>query len=206
MTEVWGLTGGIATGKSTVSEWLRQAGIPIIDADTLARVVVAPGTPGLQAIASTFGSEYLQADGTLDRHRLGQLVFHHPDQLERLDAITTPLIQAEIRRHLADYRAQRVPVVVIDAPTLFEVGYLQHLVDHIMVVATSAAHQKARLMARNQLSAADAQARIDRQWSLDRKVALADVVIDNDGDITQTRQQVVKWLDTNKFGKTNQLK
>ncbi|MGY5338787.1 dephospho-CoA kinase [Levilactobacillus spicheri] len=206
MTEVWGLTGGIATGKSTVSEWLRQAGIPIIDADTLARVVVAPGTPGLQAIATTFGSEYLQADGTLDRHRLGQLVFHHPDQLERLDAITTPLIQAEIRRYLADYRAQRVPVVVIDAPTLFEVGYLQHLVDHIMVVATSAPHQKARLMARNQLSAADAQARIDRQWPLDRKVALADVVIDNDGDITQTRQQVVKWLDTNKFGKTNQLK
>ncbi|HIW71022.1 MAG TPA: dephospho-CoA kinase [Candidatus Levilactobacillus faecigallinarum] len=206
MTEVWGLTGGIATGKSTVSTWLRQAGLPIIDADVIARQVVAPGTPGLAQIQAIFGADFLRDDGSLNRQRLGQLVFHDPAQLQRLDAITTPLIQAELTRQLADYRQRGVPVVLIDAPTLFEVGYLQHLVDYVMVVTTSVATQKARLMARNKLSAADAQARMDRQWPLAKKVALADVVIDNDGDITQTRQQVVKWLDTNKFGKTNQLK
>lgn len=206
MTEVWGLTGGIATGKSTVSTWLRQAGLPIIDADVIARQVVAPGTPGLAQIQATFGADFLRDDGSLNRQRLGQLVFHDPAQLQRLDAITTPLIQAELTRQLADYRQRGVPVVLIDAPTLFEVGYLQRLVDYVMVVTTSVATQKARLMARNKLSAADAQARMDRQWPLAKKVALADVVIDNDGDITQTRQQVVKWLDTNKFGKTNQLK
>lgn len=206
MTEVWGLTGGIATGKSTVSTWLRQAGLPIIDADVIARQVVAPGTPGLAQIQATFGADFLRDDGSLNRQRLGQLVFHDPAQLQRLDAITTPLIQTELTRQLADYRQRGVPVVLIDAPTLFEVGYLQHLVDYVMVVTTSVVTQKARLMARNKLSAADAQARMDRQWPLAKKVALADVVIDNDGDITQTRQQVVKWLDTNKFGKTNQLK
>ncbi|HJE44691.1 dephospho-CoA kinase [Levilactobacillus namurensis] len=206
MTEVWGLTGGIATGKSTVSAWLKQAEIPVIDADTIARQVVALGTPGLQQISVAFGSDYLQIDGTLNRAKLGQLVFHDPAQLQRLNAITTPLIRDEIRRQLAAYRARKVPVVMVDAPTLFEVGYLQKLVDHVMVVATSATHQKQRLMARNGYTAADAQARIDRQWPLAQKIAAADVVIDNDGDITQTRQQVVKWLDMNKFGKTNQVK
>lgn len=206
MTEVWGLTGGIATGKSTVSAWLKQAGLPIIDADLIAREVVAPHTTGFQRIVTTFGPEYLGADGALDRPRLGQLVFHHPDDLHRLEAITTPLIRHEIERQLAAYRQANEPVVIIDAPTLFEVGYLVAQVDKIMVVRTTAAHQRQRLMARNQLSTHDAQARMDRQWPLERKVAAADVVIDNDGPITKTRQQVVKWLDTNKFGKTNQLK
>ncbi|GEO69933.1 dephospho-CoA kinase [Levilactobacillus acidifarinae] len=199
MTRVWGLTGGIATGKSTVSAWLRQAGIPIIDADLITRDVEAPGTLGLEKIAAAFGDDYLQANGTLDRRRLGQLVFNDPAQLARLTAITTPLIQAEIRRQLAAYRHREAPLVVVDAPTLFEVGYLQDWVDQIMVVATTPAQQKQRLMARNGLSAAEAQARIDRQWPIDRKVAAADTVIDNRGDITQTHQQVVKWLDANKF-------
>lgn len=199
MTRVWGLTGGIATGKSTVSAWLKQAGIPIIDADLIARDVEAPGTLGLEEIAAAFGDDYLQADGMLDRRQLGRLVFSDPAQLARLTAITTPLIQAEIRRQLAEYRQREAPLVVVDAPTLFEVGYLQDWVDQIMVVAATPAQQKQRLMARNGLSAAEAQARIDRQWPIARKVAAADAVIDNRGDITQTRQQVVKWLDANKF-------
>ncbi|QMU07831.1 dephospho-CoA kinase [Levilactobacillus suantsaii] len=198
MTKVWGLTGGIATGKSTVSAWLKADGIPIIDADVIARIVVAPGTSGLRQIVATFGSDYLQADQTLNRHKLGQLVFHDPAELARLTTITTPLIQREIKRQLAAYRAQRAPLVVIDAPTFFEVGYLQSLVDGVLVVTTTLPRQRERLMARDHLSIADAQARIDRQWPLARKVALADVVIDNDGDITQTRQQVVKWLDATK--------
>jgi len=205
MTEVWGLTGGIATGKSTVSAWLRAAELPVIDADIIARQVVAPGSAGLKQIGTTFGADYLTADG-LDRKKLGQLVFTHPEELARLEAITTPLIQDEIQRQLAGYQAQRVPVVLIDAPTFFEVGYLINLVDHVMVVATDATTQRQRLMARDGLSTADAQARMDRQWPIDRKIAQATVVIDNGGTIAQTRQQVVKWLDANKFGKSNHLK
>ncbi|WP_143462097.1 dephospho-CoA kinase [Levilactobacillus enshiensis] len=196
MTEVWGLTGGIATGKSTVSGWLKAAGLPVIDADVIARKVVAPGTLGLQQIVATFGKSYLAA-GELNRKQLGQLVFREPAQLKRLEAITTPLIQAEIQRQLADYRQKKAPVVIVDAPTFFEVGYLEALTDHVMVVATDVATQKQRLMARDQLSAADAQARMDRQWPIEKKVARATVVIDNGGTIAETRQQVVKWLDTN---------
>jgi len=196
VTEVWGLTGGIATGKSTVSVWLKAAGLPVIDADVIAREVVAPGTEGLRQIATTFGKLYLTA-GELDRKQLGQLVFHDPAQLKRLEAITTPLIKAEIQRQLAVYRQQKVPVVIIDAPTFFESGYLETLTDHVMVVATDVATQKSRLMARDQLSADDAQARMDRQWPIEQKVARATVVIDNGGTIAETRQQVVKWLDMN---------
>ncbi|MFC6289142.1 dephospho-CoA kinase [Levilactobacillus angrenensis] len=205
MTEIWGLTGGIATGKSTVSAWLRAADIPVIDADVIARKVVAVGTPGLQQIRQTFGPDFVTAKG-LDRKKLGQWVFTQPAELKKLEAITTPLIQAEIRRELAAAKAQQVPVVMIDAPTFFEVGYLIHLVDHVMVVATDVATQKQRLMARDGLSAADAQARMDRQWPLAKKLAQATVVIDNGGTIAQTRQQVVKWLDANNFGNSNHLK
>ncbi|AYM03444.1 dephospho-CoA kinase [Levilactobacillus yiduensis] len=205
MTETWGLTGGIATGKSTVSAWLRAAGIPVIDADVIARQVVAPKTAGLQQIAQVFGADFVTDDG-LDRKKLGQWVFTQPAELKKLEAITAPLIQAEIRRELAAAKAKQVPVVMIDAPTFFEVGYLIHLVDHVMVVATDVATQKQRLMARDGLSAADAQARMDRQWPLAKKIAQATVVIDNGGTIAQTRQQVVKWLDANNFGNSNHLK
>ena len=205
MSEVWGLTGGIATGKSTVSAWLREAGLPIIDADVIARQVVAPGTTGLAQIERAFGAAFI-VDGALDRQRLGQLVFHDPNQLHRLENITTPLIQAEIQRQLAAYRAAKAPVIVIDAPTFFEVGYLVDLVDHILVVATDPVTQQQRLMARNHLSVADAQARMARQWPIEKKMARATVVIDNGGTIAQTLQQVVKWLDTNNFGKSQQIK
>lgn len=200
MTEVWGLTGGIATGKSTVSHWLGLAGLKIIDADVIARQMVAPGTLGLQQICATFGEDFRQGDGSLDRKKLGQLVFSQPEELHRLEAITTPLIQAEIQRQLALYRTQNVTGIVIDAPTFYEVGYLVDLADHVMVVATSATIQRQRLMARNGLSEAAAQARMDQQWPIAKKVALADVVIDNAGTIAQTRQQVVEWLDTTNLG------
>lgn len=200
MTEVWGLTGGIATGKSTVSHWLDLAGLKIIDADVIARQVVAPGTSGIQQICATFGEDFRQRNGSLDRQKLGQLVFSHPEKLHQLEAITTPLIQVEIHRQLALYRAQKVAGIVIDAPTFYEVGYLVHLVDHVMVVAVPAATQRQRLMARNTLDEAAAQARMDQQWPIAKKVALADVVIDNAGTIAQTRQQVVEWLDTTNLG------
>lgn len=206
MTEVWGLTGGIATGKSTVSVWLRQAGLTIIDADVIAREVVAPGTPGLRQILTTFGADYCQADGQLNRHKLGRLVFGQPTELRRLEAITTPLIQKEITRQLATYRKQGVPAIMIDAPTFYEVGYLIHLVDHVMVVATTPAIQRQRLMVRGGLTQAAAQARIDQQWPIEKKVARADVVIDNAGTIAETRQQVVKWLDTTNLGSSSAIK
>ncbi|MCH5464532.1 dephospho-CoA kinase [Levilactobacillus tujiorum] len=200
MTEVWGLTGGIATGKSTVSAWLKQAGLKIIDADVIARQVVAPGTPGLRKVLVAFGPNYQLADGRLNRRKLGRLVFSAPAALRRLEAITTPLIQTAIQQQLATYRQQQVPAVVIDAPTFYEVGYLIRLVDHVMVVAISPTIQQQRLMARDGLSASAAQARMAQQWPITKKVALADVVIDNAGTIAETRQQVVKWLDTTNLG------
>ncbi|WP_125574234.1 dephospho-CoA kinase [Levilactobacillus huananensis] len=206
MTEVWGLTGGIATGKSTVSHWLRQAGLTVIDADLIARQVVAPGTSGLAQIVATFGEGYRQSDGALNRKKLGNLVFNDTMQLSRLEAITQPLIQAEIIRQLASAKARHDPVVVIDAPTFFEVGYLMALVDYVLVVATDTTTQQQRLQKRDGLSAEGALTRMAQQWPIARKVAAADVVIDNGGTIAQTRQQVVKWLDTNKIGRSNQIK
>lgn len=206
MTEVWGLTGGIATGKSTVSHWLHQAGLTVIDADLIARQVVAPGTAGLTQIVATFGESYRQSDGALNRKKLGNLVFHNTAQISRLEAITQPLIQTEIMRQLARAKARHAPVVVIDAPTFFEVGYLIDLVDHVLVVATDATTQQQRLQRRDGLTVEGALARMAQQWPITRKVAVADVVIDNGGTIAQTRQQVVKWLDTNKFGRSNQIK
>ncbi|KRN01598.1 dephospho-CoA kinase [Levilactobacillus senmaizukei DSM 21775 = NBRC 103853] len=205
MTEVWGLTGGIATGKSTVSGWLKEAWIPVIDADAIAHEILAPGTPGLKSVITTFGTKYLQGTA-LNRRLLGQSVFKDPTALKQLEAITTPLIKAEIIRQLAQYRQDRQPLVVIDAPTLYEVGYLVTLVDHVAVVATTAAEQLHRLRRRDQLSAGDAQRRINSQWPIERKTALATLVIDNGGTIAETRAQVVKWLDMTNLGQRNPLK
>ncbi|MFC6275783.1 dephospho-CoA kinase [Levilactobacillus tangyuanensis] len=205
MTEVWGLTGGIATGKSTVSGWLKEAGIPVIDADAIAHEVLAPGTAGLKAVVTTFGTEYLQGMA-LNRRLLGQHVFGDATALKQLEAITTPLIKAEIVRQLDRYRRDRQPLVVIDAPTLYEVGYLVKMVDHVAVVATTATVQLKRLQRRDQLSVGDAKRRMASQWPIDRKVALATVVIDNGGTIAETRAQVVKWLDMTNLGQRNPLK
>ncbi|WP_421017410.1 dephospho-CoA kinase [Furfurilactobacillus cerevisiae] len=194
MTTVIGLTGGIASGKSTVSKMFATAGIPIIDADKIAHEVVAPNTTALADIVSTFGDTVLTATGQLDRHKLGNLVFNDDDKLAELNAIVQPVIRKVIRSRIDRSRNRNTPVVVLDAPLLLEQHYEKD-VDLIVVVSVPLKIQQARLMARDNLSLAEANERIESQLSLANKVAKADVVIDNSQQLEETRLQVVNLLD-----------
>ncbi|WP_137597364.1 dephospho-CoA kinase [Paucilactobacillus kaifaensis] len=196
MTTILGLTGGIATGKSTVSNFLRDKQIPIIDADMIARQVVEPGSSGLDQIVQGFGVQFLNADNSLNRKKLGELVFSKHDQLKKLNKIMQPLIAREIEKQFAGYKQTGHLLVVLDAPLLFEQHY-ENMVDLVMVVVTTPSIQLQRLMERDQLSQTSAEKRIDAQWPLTEKQKRADVVIDNSHSIKETEKQVLNWLEAN---------
>lgn len=191
MAKVIGLTGGIATGKSTVSHYLQTQGVPIIDADIIAHQVQAPGEDGLAAIVNEFGPTVLGADQKLDRTLLGKLVFHQPSRLKRLVQVMDPFIRREIVSRLSDYQSEKI--VILDAPTLFENGYT-YLTDSILVVYCEPVVQMKRLRQRNHLTISQASARIKSQWPLQTKCELADTIIYNSGSVAQTNKQVEKWL------------
>src|SRR5512133_2691607 len=177
---VIGLTGGIATGKSTFSALLRARGAPVVDADALARAVVEPGSPALAEIVRTFGPELLQPDGTLDRKRLGDRVFAHPAARRRLEAITHPAIRAAMVAETLRLAGEGHGLVFYDAPLLYEVG-LDAVLDAVVVVWAPVEVQRRRLIARDGLSPADADARLAAQLPVDDKADRADVVIENAG-------------------------
>jgi dephospho-CoA kinase len=180
-----GLTGGIATGKSSVAEILKSLGCVVLDADTLAREVVEPGRPALEAIAREFGREVLRADGTLDRKRLGAVVFAQPERRRRLEAITHPAIRERFVARLAELEAQGFAgLVVWDAPVMIESGGHRQM-DRLVVVVTDAATQRERAIARDG-DRADVERRIASQMPLGDKARLADYVIDNSGDRAAT--------------------
>lgn len=185
------MTGGIATGKSTVSKMLQKLGAIIIDADLVARQIVEPGKKAWQEIIETFSKEYLNQDQTLDRKKLGDLVFNNPQALEKLNAITHPLIVQEISRQIDEWKncSQQPALLVIDAALLIEVR-LHLLVEEIWVVTCSQEEQITRLMARNNLSYQEALARIKSQMSLDAKAAYAQQIINNNGSLVETERQV----------------
>lgn len=193
MTYILGLTGGIASGKSTVSAYLAQNGALIIDADLIARQVVAKRSSGLKQIVAKFGKEILTASGELDRKKLGKLVFSNKDLLENLTDITGPLIRAEILREIEAAKKAQVKLVVLDIPLLFETGY-QTLCDKVMVVTVPSEVQLERVMKRDNLSAAEARKRIANQLPTSKRNELADVLIDNSKSVAETYQQVLKWL------------
>jgi dephospho-CoA kinase len=185
-----GLTGGIATGKSTVSEMLRRRGAVIIDADLLAREVVEPGEPALAEIVDEFGRDVLSSDGTLDRKKLGAVVFGDPPRRQRLESITHPAIRERFVRRLAELVAAGCRgLVFFDAPVMIESGNYRTM-DRLVVVAASAETQLARLMARDGIDRDAAMQRIRSQMPVAEKVALADYVIWNDGDRAETEAQV----------------
>ena len=189
-----GLTGGIATGKSTVSAQLRAAGLPIVDADLVAREVVEPGTHTLEAIKLAFGGQII-TNGVLDRQQLGQRVFSHPAELARLNAIIQPAISTAMTDKINFWRQQKTPILILDVPLLFERGYdTQQRVDKIIVVTADAQQQLARLKARDHLDDQQARARIQAQMPLAEKVAQADYVIDNTGDAAQLQVQIQQLL------------
>ena len=194
MTKLIGLTGGIATGKSTVSKLLATK-LPIVDADKIAWQVEGPGQPTTQKIVAHFGQQAVLADGRLNRPWLGQLVFNDAQALQALTAITRLPIQYAMFEAIVAANQQQPDAIILDVPLLFESGW-QHVCDQVLVVTGSPAVVLQRLMARNHLSQQAAQARIDSQMPLAQKVARADVVIDNGANIDKTKAAVLKWLKT----------
>lgn len=184
-----GLTGSIATGKSTVAKMLKEHGLPIVDADVVARQVVEPGTETLKQIAQAFGPEVIKEDGSMDREKVGSIIFHQPDQRQVLNGIIHPAIRAEMLRQRDEHLAKGEPHVVMDIPLLFE-SKLQHFVEKILVVSVTEENQLRRLMERNGLTEEEARARIATQLPIQVKVQEADAVVYNDGSIEQSQQQL----------------
>lgn len=185
-----GLTGGIATGKSTAARFFAEAGVPVVDADALARRVVEPGCPAWEEIRREFGEGVVRPDGSLDRESLAGIVFRDPSARARLNAIVHPrvagLAQAEVARLLA---ADPEGLVVYDVPLLFETG-AEGRFDLVVVVYAPRAEQRARLLGRDGLSREEAEARLGSQLDVEEKARRADVVLDNRGSREVLRQQV----------------
>ncbi|NLY78570.1 MAG: dephospho-CoA kinase [Lysinibacillus sp.] len=188
-----GLTGSIASGKSTVSNMLRDYGLPIVDADVVARVVVEPGTETLKEIVKAFGEEILTETGELDRPKLGSIIFNDEEKRKLLNSIIHPAIRKEMLRQRDVHIANGAETVIMDIPLLFE-SKLQHFVDKILVVTVSEEVQLERLMERNNLSEEEAKARIQSQLPLSVKEEGADAVINNNGTIEETKRQLENIL------------
>jgi dephospho-CoA kinase len=185
---VFGLTGGIASGKSTVAERWRSAGLPVIDADQLAREVVLPGSEGLREIVEAFGTSVLLADGALDRKALAGLAFADADARKKLERITHPRIRQKTIERTSDLSRAGEPLACYEAALLVE----NDLADHfrpLVVCACPEDVQLARVLARDDASAADALARIRAQKPLAEKVAVADFVIDTSGSLDDNARQ-----------------
>lgn len=186
---IYGLTGGIASGKSTVSNMFRELGALVIDADVIAREIVTPPSEALDEIQTTFGAEFIAADGTLDRERLGVLVFEDPEAREKLNSITHPQIGQAMLRKASEAAMDGHDWVIYDAALLVENG-LHRAFPGLIVVAASRETQIDRMAERDGLSRDAAEARIESQMPLESKVEVADWVIDNDGALDETRAQV----------------
>jgi dephospho-CoA kinase len=184
-----GLTGGIGSGKSAVTRALAARGAAVVDADVVAREVVAPGTPGLAAVVEAFGDQVLRPDGSLDREALGKRVFSDPEQLARLNALVHPRVGERTAELMAEAAATGARVLVHDVPLLVENG-LAGLYDVVVVVAATPATQLERLVRLRGMSEQDAQARIDAQAPLADKLAVATHVVHNDGSKEQLHAQV----------------
>lgn len=184
-----GITGGIATGKSSVSSILRQSGFRVIDADQVAREVVVKGSLGLRAIEQAFGPDVITDSQELDRQSLAKIIFADQTKREKLNAILHPLIHQEVQKQKSEAMANGLVVCFYDVPLLFE-NHLQNQFDQTWMVTCSSETQLQRLMVRNQLSQAEAQQRILAQMPLVQKEKLASLVIKNDADIESLKKVV----------------
>ncbi|MRN07283.1 dephospho-CoA kinase [Lactobacillus sp. 0.1XD8-4] len=193
MTKIIGLTGGIATGKTTVSTILRQAGIPVIDADQVARRVQMPDSIGLTRIVKVFGPNVLLPTGDLNRPALAKIVFNDQQARQKLNDILQPLIWDEIFARVTALKKQQIPLIVLDVPLLFEQHYDEEC-DQVVVVYTTPQIQLERLMARDHSSEKAARARIAAQMPLTTKIARADYQINNDGDQVALQKQVASLI------------
>ena len=188
-----GLTGGIASGKTTVARILERLGAAIVDADVLAREVVEPGQAAWHDIVTTFGGEVLQSDQTLDRQKLRAIIFNNPAARKQLEAIIHPRVRALAAQRIREHTAAGYAVVVYVVPLLFE-GNLQDGLRPVILVACDVNVQRQRLVERDQLDGTAAQKHIDAQMSLEDKRRLADYVIENNGSLADLERQVREVL------------
>ena len=187
-----GLTGGIATGKSSAARLLEQRhGLPVLDADLYARQALEPGQPGTQAVLQRFGTGVVSSSGVVDRRALGAIVFNNPDKRRWLEQLVHPIVRQRFDQELI--RLDAKPAVVLMIPLLFESG-LERICSETWLVDCDESQQLQRLMARDQLSAAEAQARINAQWPLAKKRPLADVLISNRSDTAALSAQLAAAL------------
>ncbi|WP_394217174.1 dephospho-CoA kinase [Staphylococcus warneri] len=197
MSKVIGLTGGIASGKSTVSELLTAFGFKVVDADTAAREAVAKGTPGIEKVREVFGDEAIDENGEMDRKYMGDLVFNYPGERIKLNEIVHPIVR-EIMEEQKQQFLKEGHNVIMDIPLLYE-NELQDTVDEVWLVYTSESIQIDRLMERNDLTQEEAKARVYSQISIDKKSRMADHVIDNLGDKLELKQNLERLLSEKGF-------
>jgi dephospho-CoA kinase len=183
-----GITGGIGTGKSTVTNYLHtRYNLPIWDADIYARSAVTVGSPILDRISRRYGNSILQSDGTLDRHQLGQIIFSSPDERQWLETQIHPYVRTCFETEISQLPSNGTAILAI--PLLFE-AQMTDLVTEIWVVSCDLSTQLTRIMTRDRLTAADAQMRIQSQMSLTDKIALANISLDNSASIADLQQQI----------------
>ncbi len=187
---VVGLTGGIASGKSTVSLMFREAGIPVICADELAHEVVKPGSAALDKIRQTFGDEFIDSEGNLNRAAMARLVFKDKNKRQDLESIIHPRVAEEQGKLIRQFAVQGHNIVVVDVPLLYESG-LEDSFDMILVAYVPPEVQIQRLIARDQVTDKEARSRLDAQLPIDKKKKLAGRIIDNTGPVEHTREQVL---------------
>lgn len=184
-----GLTGGIASGKSTVAAILRRLGVAIINADELSREVVQPGQEAWKEIVDTFGPAILQEDKTLDRRKLRKIVFDNPEARKKLEAIIHPRVRALAEKKIRELAATGSSIIVYEVPLLFE-AQIHLWLRPVILVACDVETQKKRLLERDRLTEAEAQQHLDAQMSLEDKRKLADYVIENNGDLEELERQL----------------
>lgn len=184
-----GLTGGIASGKSTVAKILERLRAAVINADTLSREVVEPGQDAWKEIVEAFGADILQSDQTLDRQKIRTIIFNNPDARKKLESIIHPRVRALAEERIREHTAAGYSIIVYEVPLLFE-GNLQEWLRPVILVACDVGTQRTRLQQRDHLTDAEAQKHIDAQMSLAEKRRLADYVIENDDNLADLEQQV----------------
>lgn len=187
------ITGSIATGKSTVSKYLIQQGYPVIDTDIISRVVVEKGTVGLERLKENFGEDIIQADGTLNRKALGNIVFNDAASKEKLNQILHPLISKESKERMAAYKEEGHSLIFVDIPLYYEVD-IDIPTDAVWLVYVSPDIQLERLMKRNQIGEEDARQLISNQISIQDKAKWSEIVIDNSNTPEETHKQIDQLL------------
>ncbi len=191
---VVGLTGGLASGKSVASKTLRDLGLPIIDADLIAREMVKPNEAGYRDIVDHFGKGILNPDRTINRRRLAKIIFSDPEERERLNSLLHPRIVKEIKRRIENFKEKGEGMVIVDAALLIAAGQLP-LVDKLIVVIVSERLQIKRLAQRDHLTEKEARKRIATQMPLSEKMKLADYVINNSGSVKKTIKRTKEVYD-----------